>query len=143
MNFTKDKFFLDTNILVYAYEKQSGDKHEISKKILLAGLESENLYISTQVIGEFINIIKRKLEGKFNIKIINTVIDLFAPESVVSVDFSCTKRALNFLERYKISFWDSQILASAEKCGARAVISEDLNNLQQYFSLNVINPFIL
>ena len=44
-------------------------------------------------------------------------------------------------ERYRISYWDSAILAAARTCGCDAVYSEDLSAEQDYDGLRVINPF--
>jgi predicted nucleic acid-binding protein len=39
------------------------------------------------------------------------------------------------------SYWDSLIIAAAELAGCTQIISEDLNDGQAYFGINVQNPF--
>ena len=43
-------------------------------------------------------------------------------------------------ERFRLSYWDSAILAAARTCGCEAIYSEDLNPDQDYDGLRVINP---
>lgn len=44
-------------------------------------------------------------------------------------------------ERFQISYWDAAILAAARALACDAVYSEDLNLLQDYWGIHVINPF--
>jgi len=48
-----DKIFIDTNILVYAHDRSSGKKYEISKTIVEKLWVGRNGVLSTQVLQEF------------------------------------------------------------------------------------------
>ena len=50
--------------------------------------------------------------------------------------------AINFQQRYRISFWDAMILWSAQQLGCHTLWSEDLNPGQEYAGLVVENPFV-
>ena len=50
--------------------------------------------------------------------------------------------ALDEQARWKISLWDSLILAAARASGASELITEDLNHGQDYDGVKVINPFL-
>ena len=49
--------------------------------------------------------------------------------------------ALDFHQRFQLSYWDAAILAAAKRMGCRTVFSEDLNDGQNYDGVTVINPF--
>ena len=50
--------------------------------------------------------------------------------------------ALQIKNRYKLSYWDSAIIAAAVELGCQTVYSEDLNHGQSYAGIRVINPFV-
>ena len=49
--------------------------------------------------------------------------------------------AIEIEERYRVSFWDALILATAASCGASVLYTEDLSDGQKYDSVVVRNPF--
>jgi len=51
------------------------------------------------------------------------------------------RAAVQSLQRYKISYWDAAIIESARKLNYREVLSEDLNDGQNYGGLRIVNPF--
>ena len=57
----EDKSFIDTNIIIYAYDVTAGSKHETAR-ILLADLWNSGLgVISTQVLQEFfVNVVQKR-----------------------------------------------------------------------------------
>jgi predicted nucleic acid-binding protein len=44
-------------------------------------------------------------------------------------------------DRFRLSYWDSAILAAAKACGCLVVFSEDLSSNQDYDGIRVVNPF--
>ena len=44
-------------------------------------------------------------------------------------------------KKYQISYWDSLIIAAAERAKCRKVLSEDFNSGQTYYSVLALNPF--
>jgi predicted nucleic acid-binding protein len=59
------KFFLDTNILIYAYDLDAGQRNEISATILRDLWENRIGIISTQVLQESYINVTRKIENPF------------------------------------------------------------------------------
>ena len=57
-----DKVFIDTNILVYAYDISHLEKQNIAQKILIDSIENETGFISAQVLGEFFTVVTRKIQ---------------------------------------------------------------------------------
>jgi predicted nucleic acid-binding protein len=56
-----DKAFLDTNILVYAYDQYDPQKQKKAQSLLTDGMEQENIVLSVQVLGEFFNVVTRHI----------------------------------------------------------------------------------
>ena len=57
------------------------------------------------------------------------------------IDQAIVRTAIDFSQRFKISYWDAAIIAAAERLAAPVVYSEDLNHGQTYGSVRVVNPF--
>jgi predicted nucleic acid-binding protein len=49
--------------------------------------------------------------------------------------------ALDVKARFQLSYWDAAIIAAARASGCTEVLSEDLNDGQDYGGVRVVNPF--
>jgi predicted nucleic acid-binding protein len=49
--------------------------------------------------------------------------------------------ALEARERFQLSYWDAAIIEAARALGCAQVLSEDLNDSQDYAGVRVVNPF--
>ena len=133
--------FIDTNILVYAYDKDEKTKNTIAKKILIDCWEKKSGVISTQVIQEFYVTITAKISKKLSIDearelikdLLSWPIEQMTPHDIID--------ATTLQERYGYSFWDSLIIIIAQKSGAEVLYSEDLQNGQKFGDLTIKNPF--
>lgn len=132
--------FLDTNILVYAYDLDAGEKRRVALSLVERGwLEPGSTAISVQVLQElFVNLVRK---GRTHEEAAKVVADLSA-WPVVENTVALLKVALAMKGRWQTSLWDALILAAAEDCGAAVLISEDLNHGQHYGNVQVRNPFV-
>ena len=106
----KDKIFIDTNILLYAYSTEK-NKQEIAQNIINT---NNNIYISKQVINETINILIKKF--KLNIKdIINVVKELEKEFIILDFDIQTQLNALKLKQNYNLQFYDALIVSTALK----------------------------
>ena len=55
-----DKCFVDTNVLVYAYDLSARTKHDAAKTLLEQLWHSGNAVLSTQVLQEFCVAVRRR-----------------------------------------------------------------------------------
>ncbi len=60
---------------------------------------------------------------------------------LVNIDLELIEQAIDISILSKISFWDSLIIAAAEKSNCEYVVSENLNTGQLYRGIKLINPF--
>ena len=135
-----DKFFVDTNIFIYAHDRSAGVKHEIARDLIERLWESGAGVLSTQVLQEFcVNIRTRAVRPLPGEEIRRLVQRYLAWEVVVNSGESVLE-ALEIERRYQTSFWDALIIQAAEESGAEVVYSEDLSDGQRYGSVRVVNP---
>lgn len=137
----EDKVFLDTNIIIYAYDRTAGEKHNIAKKIVLDLWNSGLGTISTQVLQEFFVIATQKIPKPLDIKLAKEIMRDLLKWNVVVNDGDSILEAVNILLRYHYSFWDSMIIEAAIKSGAGVLLTEDFSDGQIINGLAIKNPF--
>jgi len=137
----KDKYFIDTNILVYANDRSDTEKHEKAGQLILKGMAQGNSAVSTQILSEFYVTVTRKIKNPLPAHVAKKEILLFKNMEVVDVDFHCVIQAINISAGHHISFWDALVIAAAQKAKCNVLYSEDLNPGQKIGSLIIINPF--
>jgi len=128
---------LDTNILVYCHSND-----EIDKKETAMSLFALHPIISTQVLSEYINVVKRKLKLPKNeildVCLQNIELCILQPVSLVTL-----KYARYLIDRYDFQLFDSIIVASAIEANCHILYSEDMQHeLMVENCMKIINPFI-
>jgi predicted nucleic acid-binding protein len=130
-----DKIFVDSNIWLYLFDADDIKKN-IVKKLL-----RENYHISTQVLSENASVCLKKLrlsDETVNVHISNLITSC----QVVLIKPSTVQHALKIKENHKLSFYDSQILASAIENKCSILFSEDLGEGATYEGkIKIVNPF--
>lgn len=135
----KDKVFLDSNIIIYAYSKTEFEKSKITNDLI----NSEDIIlISTQVINEVTNILYKKFNID-SVKITKVLEELDSNFKIVNFSFSTQTKAIILKERYNLQYYDSLILATALENSCTLLYSEDMQHDQTIENqLKIINPFI-
>lgn len=132
--------FLDTNILVYAYDSSAPKKQVIAQRLVRAALAGQSV-VSVQVLAEFSATLLHKLSPALRPNDVALLLDAFGPIKVISPDAEMVRRAVDARANYNIHFYDGMIVAAAEKAGCKRIWSEDLASGQEYFGVTVENPF--
>ena len=60
----------------------------------------------------------------------------------VAVDLSTLERAWFLQDRFSVSWWDALIVAAAQKCECKVLLTEDLQHGQEFGGVQVVNPFV-
>lgn len=136
-----DKVFVDTNVIVYAYDRDAGEKHRVAADIMKDLWRSGLGTISTQILQEFFVTLTKKISAPMDISVVRETIRRLSKWDVLLIDVDTIIRATELQERYKYSFWDSLIIASAIAGGARTILSEDLADGQTIQDITIKNPF--
>ena len=135
------KIFLDTNIIIYAYDVSAGDKHEIARKIMVDLWDSGLGVISTQVLQEFFVNVTQKIPKLLNKRLTKDILSDLLKWDVVVNDGESILEAVEILFKYGYSFWDSLIIEAAMRSGSEVLLSEDLTHGQIINGLTINNPF--
>lgn len=132
--------FFDTNILVYAATNQDEAKRHVAIELITHALEqNHDGVISVQVLTEFANtLLTKKLASAEEIE---KWISLFYPLLATEVTMDIVRHAISIKEKYRLQFYDAQIIAAAAKLGCHEIVSEDLSDTRLYEGMAVINPF--
>jgi predicted nucleic acid-binding protein len=133
--------FVDSNILVYAYDIAQGEKHTQAKALLLSLWESGLGCASIQVLQEFYVNVTHKSKFPLTSEEASQVIHDFSDWSVHRPGVKDVVSAIDLHLRHQISFWDAMILQSARQSGCGILWSEDLSDSHDYGGVKVINPF--
>ncbi len=134
--------FVDTNILVYAYDISAGRKHEIAKELLKALWNTKLGCLSTQVLEEFYVTVTKKVKNPLPFSEASQIVSDFGTWKLDLPDVSDILEAIKISQRYTLSFWDSLILRSAMNLECNVIWSEDLNSNQYFEKVKVVNPFL-
>jgi predicted nucleic acid-binding protein len=137
-----DKYFVDTNILIYAHDRSQGIKHERARQLVERLWTSGHGVLSTQVLQELCVNLRRKVAHPLSMIEIRRLVDDYLSWQIVVNSPEAIVQALDIEARYKTSFWDALILQAAEQSGAAILYSEDLAARQIYGSVQVINPLL-
>jgi predicted nucleic acid-binding protein len=130
--------FLDTNVLVYAYDPSNPRKQRSAQDLLRRALAGE-IVTSTQVLAEFAATRLHKLAARP--KDVTDLLDVLGPIRLVVPDADLVRRAVEAHATYGLHFYDAMIVAAADRAGCQRIWSEDLNSGQRYFSVEAANPF--
>lgn len=131
--------FLDTNILLYAYDLDAPEKRIAALRLVEQGWTSlGETAISVQVLQEMhVNLARR---GVLQADASQIVRD-FAAWPVVDNTLELFDAAMGEQSRWQVSLWDALILAAVRASGATELFSEDFNHGQNYGGVRAINPF--
>jgi len=136
------KVFVDTNVLVYAYDRAAGSKHVRARELVEELWNAGRGTLSTQVLQEFYVNVRRKARPPVSPEDARTLVaDYLAWDPVVN-DGAAVLEAVDAGHRHQLSFWDALVVVAAVKSGASVIYSEDLNHGQRYGSVKVVNPFL-
>ena len=137
----EDKAFIDTNIIIYAYDVTAGKKHETARIIITDLWDSGLGVLSTQVLQEFfVNVVQKIPKTVDKQKAKEIVRDFLKCHDFVNTGDSIID-AIDICLRFEYSFWDSMIIEAAIKGGATVLISEDLQDGQVISGVTIKNPF--
>jgi predicted nucleic acid-binding protein len=133
------KFFVDTNVLVYAASSAMADQSR--RDVALELLDRTDLALSAQVLAEFYSVAtsKRKLNLTHDEALL--LLGFLARIPAIPITRELVLEAAELSRRFNISYWDGAILTAARLMGCSVVYSEDLNAGQNYDGVTVVNPF--
>ena len=133
------KFFVDTNILLYAGSHAADDQPK--RQAARAVLAAPDIAFSAQVLQEFyaVAVTKQRLQMTHDEAL--AVLQSLATFPVCPISRDLVLEAIELKQRFCISYWDAAIIAAAKQMRCSVVYSEGLNAGQDYDGVMVVNPF--
>jgi predicted nucleic acid-binding protein len=136
------KYFLDTNVPVYAVDPSSGEKREIARALVKRALQDGLGVISFQVVQEFCAVVTRKFATTFLPRDLRQyIVEVLAPLCQVQSSIHLYQSCLDIAQLTGYSFYDSLILAAASNAGCKTLFTEDLQAGQTVAGVEIVNPF--
>jgi len=133
--------FVDTNVLVYAYDATDSDRRALAQQTLSELMSSNRLRLSTQVLQELYVTLTRKAADRLEPDQALPLLENLAAWPVQTTDFALIREAIHLSREAVLSFWDSLIVMAAVRSGAKILCTEDLNHGQVIMGVEVRNPF--
>ena len=97
------------------------------------------------MLGEFFNSITRRIANPLSVEEADATVGMIAslPElDILDIDIAMVRRAIVPYRRYGTTYWDSLIIAAAERAGCSSILSEDFNTGQSCHGILAVNPFL-
>lgn len=132
---------VDTNVLVYAYDRSEPVKQRQSLDLLNA-LANDPGYLTTQVLAEFLVIVTRKIASRLSIAdAARRVSNYVATWTILPVTSAIVVEACRGVQVCGLSYWDAQLWACARAEGLKVILSEDFADGTAIEGVSFANPF--
>lgn len=131
--------FFDTNVLVYADDKNEPVKQRRSRSLWAEHRREGTGVVSLQVLQEYFVTVTRKL--KVDPRTARSKVELLAEFDVAVPELTDILAAIDLHRLHGFSFWDALILRSAQQSGCRVLLSEDFQGGREIDGIQVVNPF--
>ena len=136
---TPSRSFVDTNVLVYAFDDADPRKRDRARAVLNDG--SATLIISSQVVGEFYVVVTRRLATPLTPDAARAAVGELLKLPVVPIDGELTRAAVATSQAAPLSYWDALIVEAAVASRCDRVLTEDLSAGAEIRSVRIENPF--
>jgi predicted nucleic acid-binding protein len=136
-----DRFFVDTNLLVYSRDASEYEKQQRAMKWMIRLWYDKSGRVSYQVLQEFYITVTHKLDPGLPTHIARMDVRSLMSWQPVSSSDSLLERAWAIQDRYGLSWWDALIVSAAQIAECKYLLTEDLQDHQRLGGVNVVNPF--
>jgi len=133
--------FVDTNILLYAYDTDAGTRHDQARQLVSRLGRARSGVLSVQVLQEFYVNAVAKIAVPLTPEAAQERLRVLSRWTVHAPLAHDVIAAAQLATRYQLSFWDSMIVHSARESGCTVLWTEDLNAGQRIEGLEIRNPF--
>ena len=135
-----NRFFVDTNLLLYSVDSSQPEKQEQARLWLTILWEQGAGRLSWQVLHEFYANAERKMRvARLPAR---AVVETFVQWRPVEMSLGLIQRGWRWMDQARLSYWDSLIVAAAEKAACVWLLSEDFQAGRRFSSVTVVNPLL-
>jgi predicted nucleic acid-binding protein len=133
---------VDTNVLVYAEDRDAGAKHDRAVELIRGLWESGEGVLSIQVLQEFFVTVTRKVRQPMKAEAAARVVEQYLSWRTIENDGHLLLASIDLAREHQVSFWDALVIRAALTAGCDVLYSEDLSHGRRYRGLRIVNPFI-
>ncbi|HET8928239.1 MAG TPA: PIN domain-containing protein [Microbacterium sp.] len=130
--------FLDTDVLVYAFDRSDDRKRRLAIEVI----ERAPFVVSAQVLGEFYVTVTRKLAVPLPADDAARAVGRLSALAVVPTDAALVAAAVETVRAHQVSYWDALIIEAAAVAGCDVLLSEDLADGSVMRGVRIENPFV-
>ncbi len=116
-----DKYFVDTNILMYAHDTSAGEKHERAKTLVEELWRDRTGVVSTQVLQELSVNLRKQVRRPLDAKATRDIVADYLTWQVIVNSGESILEAIDLESRYQISFRDALVIQAAQLSGAEVL----------------------
>jgi len=138
-----DRFFLDTNIFVYSFDRSAPMKARKAAELIRLGLTTQKGIVSYQVVQEFFNVALRRFSQPMQASEAEHYLrTVFQPLLSVHSSQALYAEALHLQGQSGLAWYDALIVSAAIQARCEVLFTEDLQHGQRFGGLQVRNPFL-
>ena len=133
--------FVDTNVLLYAYDASTGDRHARARELVGRLGREHRGALSVQVLQEFYVNATRKIAVPLAPDLALErlrVLSRWRTHSPLAHDVIA---AAEIAADHQLSLWDAMVIRSASELGCSTLWTDDLNHGQKISGVTIANPF--
>ena len=134
-------FLIDSNLIIYAYDKDEITKQKRAEEILAQCFKGNIiLAVSSQNLAEFVSVVKRKGKLSWNEAMVN-IEDIINFKGFKKINYNAKTviSAIEIAKEFKISFWDSLLAATMRENGIFNIYTENVNDFKIPW-IKAVNP---
>ena len=130
----------DSNILVYAADRDAGERHEAAVDLLERSIRLGNCIQTLQSLCEFFSVVTRTfgIEASAAAAFVEGWRSVMLVEAATPDDLSQAMRAVAL---HRIGFWDAMLWATVRRAGVQTLLREDFQDGQTIEGVHILNPF--
>lgn len=133
--------FVDTNLLVYFRDASEPLKQKRAEGWLAMLWRARTGRISFQILSEYYVTVTRRLDPGLDVNAARADIRSLFAWRPIDVDRPVIEAAWAIQDRYGFSWWDSLVVAAAQRTDCAYLLTEDMQHGQEMDGVTVINPF--
>lgn len=139
----KGSYLVDTNVLVYAYDRSEPEKQKKALELLDELVLTGRGVLSVQVLGEFFVAAVRRLAKPLSTQqAYDRVVNYIESWPVLEITPQIVFEAARGVRDHKLSYWDAQVWATARLNQIANILSEDFSHGRKIEGVRFLNPFL-
>jgi predicted nucleic acid-binding protein len=135
---------VDTNILVYRFDRRFPQKQKIATEILRRGIVEDSVRVPHQAIVEFMAAVTRPIRDHVILNhsdALREAEELLKQFTVLYPNEAIVRNAIRGCAAYQLSWFDAHLWSYAEHYGLAELLSEDFQHDRLYGTVRAVNPF--